>query len=292
MKDSIFSGLEDLGFKEIEEVQLYKSEEEEKKEEQEQEIKKVESYLYDKSVQCPICGCEFKAKALKTSAYKKSSKDSDFFVRYALINPYFYDVWLCNSCGYAAMKSDFEKIRNFQIDLVKTNITPKWKGKIYSDIYDLDIGIERYKLSLLNYSLNEGKSSQKAMNCLKLAWMYRLSKDEEKEQIFLKNALKGFNDAYCNEPFPVYGMDKYTVMYLIGELYRRTYDYENALLWFSNLLTTPKVKPKLKDLARDQKDLIKELKSGTNDDTSLVDNKENYNDNRTIKNGLFSKFFK
>ena len=58
----------------------------------------------------------FKATAVKSSAYRMIKKDSDFFIRYSLINPYFYDVWVCNSCGYSAMKTDFHTLRSIEIE--------------------------------------------------------------------------------------------------------------------------------------------------------------------------------
>ena len=51
--------------------------------------------------------------------------------------------------------------------------------------------------------------------------MYRLidTEDSKKiELIFLNQALEGLSDAYYAESFPIYGMDKYSAMYLIGEL--------------------------------------------------------------------------
>ncbi len=53
-------------------------------------------------------------------------------------------------------------------------------------------------------------------------------------------------------------MDRYTTMYLIGELLRRTGNSEEALRWFSNVITCPGISSRLKNLARDQNDLIKE----------------------------------
>ena len=90
--------------------------------------------------------------------------------------------------------------------------------------------------------------------------MYRLTEDQSNELIFLKQALEGFNDAYFNEDFPIYGMDKFTCMYLIGELNRRIGNNSEALSWFSRVITTQGVPQKVKDRARDQKDLIKETK--------------------------------
>jgi uncharacterized protein len=213
--------------------------------------------LYDKKVTCPVCGADFTVKAVKTSSYRMKGKDSDFFIRYDIINPYFYDVWICNDCGYSAMKVDFDKIKSFQKNLVKSKITPKWRARTYNVPYDVNTAIERYKLSLLNYFYIESYASKKAMNCLKIAWMFRILEDTDSEQNFLSQALKNFNDAYYNEDFPIYGMDKFTIMYLIGELNRRLGNNEDALIWFSNVITSPMASPKIKNMARDQKDLIK-----------------------------------
>lgn len=288
MSKDIFSGLDRLGFNDTNNIDLYCKDEQQTDSTslQEEQNEKEKDYLYDKKLTCPVCGRIFTVKAIKTSSYRMKNKDTDFFIRYDLINPYFYDVWLCNNCGYAAMKADFEKIRNFQIDLVKENITPKWKGREYKAPYNVDAAIERYKLSLLNYYYSDVKASKKAMNCLKLAWMCRLIEDLQTEKDYLKEALKGFNDAYFNEDFPIYGMDRYTTMYLIGELNRRTDNLDEAMIWFSKVITTPSINKRLKELARDQKDLIKETKS---DHTSKENSIENFSPKK--KKGFFSSIF-
>ncbi|KOA20785.1 hypothetical protein CLHOM_09280 [Clostridium homopropionicum DSM 5847] len=289
MKD-IFSGLDDLGFENVDGLNLYgekdKKENEPENDFNENSLKDL-SHLYDKKLTCPVCGASFTVKAIKTSSYRMKGKDSDFFIRYELVNPYFYDVWLCNSCGYAAMKADFEKIKSFQKDLVKQNITSRWRGRTYTEPYDLAISIERYKLSLLNYVYMDAPASKKAMNCLKLAWMNRLEGDSKMELEYLNQSLKGFNDAYFNEDFPIYGMDRFTTMYLIGELNRRIGNGEEAMLWFSKVITTPSVNKRLKELARDQKDLIKCVKSDENKDSS-----ESYTTSSKKKGFLSSLFTK
>jgi uncharacterized protein (DUF2225 family) len=289
MKD-IFSGLNDLGFENVSTVELYeKSKEEELQDELEKSSEKsVQNellHLYDKKVTCPICSDNFSVKAVKTSSYRMKGKDSDFFIKYDIVNPYFYDVWLCNSCGYAAMKADFEKVKTFQKDLIKQNITSKWKGRVYSEPYDVHTAIERYKLSLLNYYYMESPASKKAMTCLKLAWMCRIIEDSKAECEYLSQSLKGFNDAYFNEDFPIYGMDKFTTMYLIGELNRRLGKNEDALLWFSKIITTPSVSKRLKEMARDQKDIIQSPPLEEEDDES-----EDYSTSEK-KKGFFSSFF-
>lgn len=294
MDEKIFSGLENLGFEDITDLNLYKKKNTEKTEKdvEKDSEDKEKNLLYDATVTCPVCGTTFKARAVKTSSYRVSKKDSDFFIRYSLINPYFYDVWLCNSCGFAAMKRDFYKIKSYQCEAIREKIIPKWKGKSYPEIYDVNIAIERYKLALLNACVIEAKSSQKAMICLKIAWMYRLIEDSTNELVFLKQALEGFNDAYFNEDFPLYEMDKFVSMYLLGELSRRVGKDEEAMQWFSKLITAPNAPQKIKEMARDQKDLIKDNEKDILNDNEDREYNEDVENNTPEKKGFFSKFFK
>lgn len=221
-------------------------------------IDDVRNYLFDKTVTCPVCNSTFKTTCVKSKTPRIESKDSDFFIRYTKkVNPYFYDVWLCNSCGYAAMKSDFENLRTFRKELVMSNISPKWTPREYPRILDEKNAIERYKLALLNAMLTSSPDSTKAMISLKIAWMFRLLEDSNSEHTFLRQALEGFKDAYKNEPFPIYGMQRDSFMYLLGELNRRLGHDQDALLWFSKTIVNTNASYRVKEMARIGKDLIK-----------------------------------
>ena len=243
--------------------------------------------LYDKTVKCPICDHEFKVRSVRSSSYRIEKKDSDFFIHYTRINPYFYDVWLCNSCGYAAMKADFPSIRSSKKELILANISTKWHSKEYPSVYDSKIAIERYKLALINYTVINSESYKKAMNCLKIAWMYRLSGQVESENAYIKNAIESFSNAYYNEGFPMYGMNRFTVMYLIGELNRRIGNPDEALTWFGNVLTSSMAEQKIKEIARTQKDLIKNTIN-----TDIETETENHTENKNHKKRFsFRKLF-
>lgn len=217
----------------------------------------ITNHLFDKQVICPVCDSHFKTKTVKSKSPRVASKDSDFFVRYSVANPYFYDVWICNSCGYAAMKSDFEKLKSHKKDLVLSNVTPKWKPREYPDILDEKLAIERYKLALLNAVLLNLPDSTKAMISLKIAWMNRLLDNRDQENLFLKQALDGFNDAYMKEIFPIYGLQRDSLMYLLGELNRRLGNDQDALLWYSKTIVNTNSSHRVKEMARIGKDLIK-----------------------------------
>ena len=213
--------------------------------------------LFFKEVTCPVCDHKFRTLSVKVNAPRVHSRDSDFFIRYSNENPYLYEVWLCPSCGYAALKSDFEKIRGYQINLVKDKITPKWVNREYPVPFNEQVAIERYKLALLNAIVIESKSSTKAMLCLKIAWMYRLLLDKANEKTYLKQALLSFNDTYINEKLPVYGLDRFSIMFLIGEINRRIGDEQTSLRWFSEVITSIGAPQKVKEMARNGKDKIR-----------------------------------
>ena len=163
----------------------------------------VINYLFTKTVTCPVCDSQFTTKVVKSKSPRIESRDSDFFIRYSSkVNPYFYDIWICNSCGYSAQKSDFDTIKNYRKELVFSNITPKWKAREYPIILDEKLAIERYKIALLNAMLTDSPDSTKAMLSLKIAWMFRLLEDTSQENIFLGQALEGFTAAYSKEIFP------------------------------------------------------------------------------------------
>lgn len=283
---NIFSGLEELGFTNANNIEVYKKYKEENIVKETPEITE-DMLLYDKEVTCPVCQHKFLVRTVKIAGYRMKKKESDFYIKYNIINPYFYDVWVCNMCGYASMKADFYKLRSFEIESIQKNITPKWRGRKYPSIYDINISLERYKLSLLNYVIIDSNSSKKAINCLKISWLYREIGDIKNEELFRKQALIGLKDAYSNEQLPVYGMDGLTILYLIGELNRRSGNYDQALKYLGEVITSRSPNRKIKNLAIDQRDLIKETLKSTEENNVKAVVEESKK-----KSGLFSKLFK
>lgn len=265
----IFSSLKSLGLNYEDDIELYtKKEDKHDEETKDKKSTKVDinTLLYDKKVTCPVCLKAFTCRVVKAYVPKVKSKDTDAFIRYEGVNPYFYEVLVCPTCGYAALKSDFQKIQSYKREVILVKIGNQWQGKEYPQVYNEEIAIERYKLALLNAVLGEFKDSTKAMLCLKIAWMYRLQENKEDEKAFLERALQGFVIAYENERTPIYGLSIYSLQYIIGELYRRIGDYTNAKLWLGRVIVS-KTDQKIKDKARDMRDLAKDLEIKANEAT-------------------------
>lgn len=213
--------------------------------------------IFLKKINCPVCENVFKTPTVKAKSSRIVSKDSDLFIRYTVENPYFYEVWLCPSCGYSALKTDFEKIKTYQKKLVKERISPRWINREYNLPFTENIAIERYKLALVNSIMIENNSSTKAIICLRIAWIYRLLEDEPNEINYIKQSLSAFNEAYLKEKLPLYGLDRFSVMFLIGELNRRIGEDTTALKWFSEVIISIGANQKIKEMSRNGKDKIR-----------------------------------
>lgn len=231
---------------------------------QQEQIKTEDFYLYDKKVVCPLCKSTINVKAVRNSRLRLVKRDTDSMPVYQDINPLFYDVWLCNHCGYARLQNQFPNpVLPAEANLIRQNISSKWQPRDYPPTYSPQVAIERYKLALYGAMVREAKSSELGMLYLKLAWIYRSLSDQANEITCMQQACRYLEKAFQDEEPPVLGMDSATHMYLIGELHRRLGNFDKALRWFGEVLLSPKASKALKDKTRDQKDLVIEATKST-----------------------------
>ncbi len=215
------------------------------------------NFIYEKKIVCPVCNKNIGIKAVKSSGIRVLSRDSDFMIHYKEPNPLLYEAWFCIHCGYAATSNRFTSINSKQVSLVKEKISSKWKAReSYPEVYNENISIEIHQLALLNSLYTMGKNSEKALICLKLSWLYRLKEDTLNENKYIEQSLNEHLKVYEVEDFPINGLDRPSLEYLIGEQYRRLEKNSDALFWFGKVISSRAAKEKIKEMARTQKDLI------------------------------------
>ncbi|AZR73579.1 hypothetical protein BBF96_09365 [Anoxybacter fermentans] len=215
--------------------------------------------FYKKKVTCPICLIEFETTLVKSHKCIPSDRDTDFCNYYSDVIPYLYDIWVCPQCYYAAPKSIFNKIKKDEINaiaeiLAKSNLKLNPLGERKPKqalIY--------FKLALLCMSYREVPASTIAGVCLKTAWIYRLLKDSEKEEEYLKKAIKFYKKAFSTESFPIGNLTEIHLIYLLGELHRRIKEFPEAIQWFDKVVKNPlaSTEPAIVKMARDQWALAK-----------------------------------
>ncbi len=276
----LLSGLEQFGLSNLENMNLYEAPKKEEGQEGEQGKHTVQEqdFLFDKSFTCPLCDREFKARTVKIGKAKLAGSDLDLRPKYEQIDLLKYDVIMCPSCGYTALSRFFKYLTSPQAKNIQKAISSTFKPqKEMAETYSYEEALERYKLALANAIVKQTKSSEKAYICLKTAWLLRgqaehLDPEEEgyeekkqqcqeEEDEFLRNALEGFLAARQTESFPMCGMDEPTVDYLISVTAMRFEQYDVASRLISGLITSKTANPRMKDKARDVKEmLIKKIK--------------------------------
>lgn len=271
----IFSGLESMGLGGLNDVKIF---EEEKKDSSKEGAKPAEhvvtesDYIFEKKIQCPVCDKEFKSKTVKTGKPRLIGSDSDLRPKYSGIDSIKYDAIVCPHCGYAALSRYFGYMTTAQANLIKENVSSKFKKQPESgDTYSYDEAINRHKLALLNSVVKKAKVSERAYTCLKLAWLYRGKREnlpsgseaeqkecEKNETEMLTNAFDGLSAARSKEDFPICGMDESTFDYLLADLAARVGNYDFAVKMSSAVIISRTAKTNLKEKARDLRDRIKD----------------------------------
>ena len=277
MSDSLFSDLSKVGLNMLSDMDLYESdrkdEELEKKEKALPAGPVEKDFLFDKGYRCPVCDFEFKAKAVRVGKAKMIGADTDLRPKYQGIDSLKYDCIVCNKCGYSSLSRFFSNITAGQAKLIKTNISPYFKGvDDKCETYSYDEAILRQQLALANTVVKKGKASEKAYTCLKLAWLIRgemenLPSDtpdkakvmeglKAKEKEYISKAYEGFVVAMAKEMPPICGMDEWTCVYLVAELARQCEDYAKSMKLLSDLIVSKAASTKLKDKAREMRKLL------------------------------------
>jgi uncharacterized protein (DUF2225 family) len=278
---NLFSGLEAFGLGNLSEMDIYEAKEKETAkgaEEVEKDAFSEEDNIFDKTFTCPVCDQEFKTKNVKSGKVKLLNLDSDLRPIYQHMDPLKYDAIVCPNCGFAALNRFFKYVTSAQAALIKKNISANFKGiKESGNIFDYDDAIARHKLALVNSIVKKAKTSERAYTCLKTAWVLRgkaehLPKnlpdykkqiaDLEREELdFITKAYDGFDEAFSKESFPMCGMDEITITLLMAELARRIGKYDEAGRWISRVLISRDANERIKEKARNIKDMLRENKA-------------------------------
>jgi len=216
-----------------------------------------EECIYDKSYTCPVCGKDFKAKQIRKGRAKFISNDDDLKPNYTPVQPDYYDVILCDKCGYAAISSKFETVTLSQQEAIEKEITPKFQKKTYPEVYDVDTAIERYNLALENCEAKKSKAGEKSYIHLKLAWFYRDKNDRTNETEHLKMAYEGFNEAFTTEKLPICGLDEDTLLYILAAIGIEIGYEEEGIRILSRLIVKKNLSSRFKQKISALRDKIK-----------------------------------
>lgn len=272
----LLDGLGEMGLKNLEGMDLYAKPEakEATKKQAAAPVVKETDFLFDKGFDCPVCGNKMKVRTLRSGRARLVRTDMDLRPVYENIEPLKYEPIICPKCGYSALARFFPSLTQGQIKEIQEKISKAFHATIAEqEVYTYEEALYRYKLCLANAIVKNAKASEKAYICLKAGWMLRswqeslaadkTPENEKKceelkaqEAEYLKNAMEGFLSARQTEDYPMCGMDETTVEFLLSVLSMEYGDLDIASRIISTIITSPAANARMKDKARDVKDMI------------------------------------
>lgn len=237
-----------------------------------------EDFLLKKSIRCPVCDGVFRTLMVKSGRAKRLEPDMDLRPKFQYIDTNKYDVASCPFCGYTALHRYWPHLSTLQMKLINEGIRSKFKATPVEEKEEIvqwtyEEAIEKYKLALYTTLVKKGATSEKAYECLKIAWLLRgkaeklAAEDKEKnkeailavkkeELTFYQQAFDGFVKAMSSENYPMCGMDQNTVDLLIAAMAFRLGQYDYASRFVSNLIVSRTATGNIKNRAQDLKEKI------------------------------------
>lgn len=212
--------------------------------------------LYDKKFECKMCSKPFTSKKVRSRFVKVDKYDSDFYPIYSSIesNPLLYYVNVCPSCGFSFSDDSSPYFPHGTKEVLNERVCKKWVPHNFSHARTINDAIKTYKLSLYCSMLKKEKHISIAGLCIRLAWLYRSLNNSEQEQRFMKLAIQEYFESYSTADFQGTQVSEIKILYLIGELSRRTFNIEDATKYFSKVIEkqSQTVEKKIVEMAKEQ----------------------------------------
>lgn len=212
--------------------------------------------FFDRHYTCPVCRMKFSSLSVRSSRVYVQKKESDFHTIYKDISPLHYSIVVCPACHYAASQTGFDQ-----------SLPAKTAGQLsaalalmsaeklnYGGERDLHTALASFQLAIRSAQLKKAPAAEIAGLILGSAWTSREKGDKGLENTYLEQALRFYLQAYQQSEHSIANMNEVQAAYLIGELYLRLGQYNEAVNWFNHVISHHNVKayPAIEKLARDE----------------------------------------
>lgn len=229
----------------------------------------MSEYTFVVEKKCPICGKMTRVSKTKARLITLST-DEDMCVHYRDFNPYYYKIWFCEHCGFAAEEKVFvgnmpakhkEKIENFLSGRKMALEFVEERGKAEA--------VASFKLGIFYAEMLDASLNRRAGLYLMLAWVYRDAGERENEVEMLGRAAELYDKSLTTEPYPQNGMSDGLCMYLIGAIYYRMGEIEKSTQYLSRIIGDNIIRsndPKLYDKTRNLWEDVRAAKKENNEE--------------------------
>ncbi|URN92729.1 MAG: DUF2225 domain-containing protein [Candidatus Pristimantibacillus lignocellulolyticus] len=190
--------------------------------------------LYISNTECPCCATIFEITRVRPSFKNPNRSDTDFCGYYKSgVNPDFYVVRICPACGYSFSENGVKLLSDEEKAIYFDQIGKHWVSEYFHGERTIQEALMAYKRALMIAQLMKAEHRLIAGLLHHIAWLYRYLEQEQDEQRFLQFALEQYIVVYENEE----NSEKNArLLYIIGELNKRTGQYNEAVKWFSRVV--------------------------------------------------------
>lgn len=222
--------------------------------------------FYNKKATCLLCQHNFTTKRIRSRFVKVTQYDTDFRPIYESEqhNPILYQVKVCPECGFSFTK-DFSPYFPPQAkEMIANKITKNWTKQDYGDLRTVQDAINTYLLGAYCGTLKNEKHITIAGLYMRLAWLYRSLENDEQELRFTKLAFNEYGDSYSVADFQGTQMSEVRLLYILGDLARRSGEQQTAIQYFSRVVEkrSSTTETGIIDMARERwHDIRDEMKS-------------------------------
>ena len=224
------------------------------------------TYVVEKK--CPICEQMTHVTKVRSRLLAETT-DEDFCVHYKDFNPYLYNIWVCEHCGFAAAEKEFIKpMAARPKKKIKDFLDQRSVGFAFHEERGLPEAVASYKLAIYFSEMIDMSYAHCAGLYLRLGWVYRLAGDTEKEVPMLEKAAELYDQSVMTERYPIGSMTDNMAIFLVGAIYYRTGNLEKATQYLSRIMSDNNVRtmdPKVYERARD---LWQDIRSRSDDESA------------------------
>lgn len=206
-------------------------------------------------LRCPICDTRFRSQAV-VSTNSFGGKRTDFHERAAGTQPLPYLIHMCGLCGYSGSERDFSD---------EAEVSPLLKEHVWNELAPVRAtgavsGSEKYEAAAKVSEWQGMEPRYVADLLLRAAWCCVDEGDSEAERFFRRKAAWMFEQTLVS--YDGVARDERAVLtYLVGELWRRVGDMQQATAWFNRVpgeVTDAQCQQWVMDAARQQRDCPRE----------------------------------
>ena len=221
----------------------------------------MSEYTFVVTKECPVCGQSTRVVKVR-SRISAVKTDLDYCIHYENFNPYFYRIWFCEHCGYAADEKHF-----------LARLSPKKRDKLWNFLGRRHMAMEfteergvpeavaSFMLAIHYAELTGESANMLATLHLNLAWVYRYSEEREKEVAEMQKAAELFDLSLSKERYPIGNMSDDMAIYLVGAIYYMLGDKDRATQYLSRLISDQGVRVTDRKLYERTRDLWQDIRA-------------------------------